>query len=186
MTAGAGPDRRSRGRPVRTCDLRRRLGGRRSGRLHACYGSAIVVDRLADRWVLVCVDPTHTISQRPRSSPVFDHLISRTSWTPTPAGSACETFGTVRRRAEPREIRPMLWLIAELSQVDQIGLCRTRAHEPSSHRADQPPSEAIVWPVIQFASSLRSQATRRAVSTGVLQRPPGLSRITSARVLSLA
>jgi hypothetical protein len=41
-------------------------------------------------------------------------------------------------------------------------------------RADQPPSEAMVWPVIQSASSLSSHATRRAVSVGVLQHRPGV------------
>jgi len=40
-------------------------------------------------------------------------------------------------------------------------------------REDQPPSEAMVWPVTHSASSLTSQAIRLAVSTGVDQRPPG-------------
>lgn len=46
-------------------------------------------------------------------------------------------------------------------------------------RADQPPSEAMSWPVTHLAPSLKSQATRLAVSPGVLYLPPGLRRATA-------
>jgi hypothetical protein len=42
--------------------------------------------------------------------------------------------------------------------------------------ADQPPSEAMTCPVIQSVSPLTSQAINRAVSAGVLHRPPGCER----------
>jgi len=63
--------------------------------------------------------------------------------------------------------------------VDLAGLLPGHHSQPTE---DQPPSEAMTWPVIQPASSLRSQAIRRAVSAGVLQRPPGFLAITAAVV----
>jgi hypothetical protein len=54
----------------------------------ACYGSAIVVDRLAHRWALVCVDPDTHQYPTTEVTRAFGHLISPTSGTPTPAGSA--------------------------------------------------------------------------------------------------
>ena len=40
-----------------------------------------------------------------------------------------------------------------------------------------PPSELIVWPVIQRASSLHSHAIRRAASSGSPQRPKGIASL---------
>jgi hypothetical protein len=61
--------------------------------------------------------------------------------------------------------------------------CRGSGYQPT---ADQPPSEAMTWPVIQSASSLTSQAINRAVSAGVLHRPPGLRAMTEAVVSASA
>ena len=51
---------------------------------------------------------------------------------------------------------------------------------------EKPPSDAIVWPVTQSASSLSSQPISRAVSAGVLHRPPGLWALSAARAASSA
>lgn len=82
-------------------------------------------------------------------------------------------------------------LLAEEDQamIDQRnGLARAmvrpvRVGQPT---ADQPPSEAIVWPVTQSASSLTSHATSFAASSGVLHRRPGLRVLTWVRVASSA
>lgn len=59
---------------------------------------------------------------------------------------------------------------------------RQRGVAPNrSHRADHPPSEAMVCPVIQLASSLSSHVTRRAASVGVLHRPVGCIAATDSR-----
>ena len=64
---------------------------------------------------------------------------------------------------------------------DTLPRTRTLRATPA-HSDDQPPSEAIVWPVIQAASSLSRNATSRAASSGVLQRPPGLRATTASYV----
>jgi hypothetical protein len=51
---------------------------------------------------------------------------------------------------------------------------------------DQPPSDAITWPLTHPASSLTSQATRRAASSGAPQRPPGSREATALRISSVA
>ena len=51
---------------------------------------------------------------------------------------------------------------------------------------EKPPSDAMVWPVTQSASSLSSQPISRAVSAGVLHRPPGLWALRAARAASSA
>jgi hypothetical protein len=66
--------------PIKVGDVMRRLRG--------CYGSAIVVDRLAVRWALVCVDPDTHQYPTAEVSLGFEHLISRSSRTPTAAVGA--------------------------------------------------------------------------------------------------
>ena len=106
-------------------------------------------------------------------------------------GTAHRRFGRTEPRVKHRPVGvPSSGQGAAAATLVEAGRayvpCVVTCRLAEDQRADQPPSEAITCPVIHSASSLTSQATRRAVSVGVLHRRPGLAAATAARVRSSA
>src|SRR5262245_8232219 len=96
-----------------------------------------------------------------------------------------QTYGRNGQRGgeAPDHLAPEPVAAGPVAQDGVVEVEEQRARQTSSHRR-KPPSELSTWPVTQAASSLTSQVTSRAASSGTPTRPKGERAIRSGRCAS--